>query len=296
MRSPSTSRDDLSDVSDHDLTSLNGLLAAVAAYAGRIARERPAVLEGREPRAVRPDEIEFEAGTELGDFTGTYCGRCGELRRMNLVAEDSRCVRLSPRQIASTRRTLEELGRSEDPLAFAVGGPPPVFSATCVQCKSRISLVVHAGPPVEIIVLGSRGISSPQTPPPVAFYLDQAYRSRSRGAHTAAAAMYRAALEQLLEEQGFPGNTLRDRIQAVIDAEPAWLAHLDEPLMTALRRLGNRAVHGDLAEQAGIDRALVHDAEHLLSDVLDEIYEAPARRAARRERFLASGEGAAAPQ
>ena len=62
--------------------------------------------------------------------------------------------------------------------------------------------------------------------------------------------------------------------------------------MHALRHLGNDAVHGGADPDAlsKHDRELVHNAELLLVDVLDEVYEMPAQRAARRHRVLRSPE------
>jgi Domain of unknown function (DUF4145) len=219
--------------------------------------------------------------------------RCGGARRMRLVARDDRCHRLNPKHIERTRTTLEQLDTERDPLAFAIAIPPPVFSAECLQCRTTLSLVVDAGPPVEVIALGSggTGLATTHTPAAVAFYLDQAYRARTRGAFTAAAAMYRSALEQLLDDRGFEGRSLVERIESAVAARPHWLRDLDDELMHALRSLGNRAVHADKADvpaEGVFDRALVRDIEHLFVDVLHEIYELPAQRDARRERFRAA--------
>jgi hypothetical protein len=278
-------------VPDFDLTTLDGLLGAVAAYDHELLRKQPAVLEGSSARPGAGIDPGPRSGDELGEFTGTYCARCGGSRRMRLVAHDDRCAHVNPRRLEQTRRTLEELNAKHDPLAFAIGVPPPVFTAACLQCQCRMSLVVDAGPPSQVIVFGARarGLATVHTPDGVAFYLDQAYRARTRGAHTAATAMHRAALEQFLHGQGFGSGTLAARIDAAIAADPPWVHQLDEELMHALRALGNRAVHvgaGDLSQQAALDRQLVEDAEHLFIDVLDEVYEMPARRDERRERLL----------
>jgi uncharacterized protein DUF4145 len=277
-------------MADLDVTTIEGLLNAVAAYVQRRQREQP-LLEGSGRGSSGVASVGIEPGDALGEFTGTYCGRCSGSRRMRLVAEDTRCSNLTPSKIASTKKTLEALEQDRDPLQFALSGPPAVFSAICLQCQTRLSLVIDAGPPVEVVVLGARspGLATAHTPQAIAFYLDQAYRSRTRAAHTAATVMYRAALEHLLDDQGFTGKTLQLRIQAAVAAQPSWLGHLDDQLMGAIRRLGNRAVHvngGDFSKQLSLDRELVREIEQVFLEVLDEIYEAPARRAARRQRFV----------
>jgi hypothetical protein len=91
---------------------------------------------------------------------------------------------------------------------------------------------------------------------------------------------------------------LAARIEAAIAKAPPWLRQLDEGLMHALRGLGNQAVHvrgaGDLSQQAVMDRHLVQDAELLFIDVLDEVYEVPARRDERRRRVLDARHGGGA--
>ena len=279
---------------EYDLTTLDGLLAAVAAFHEEQKRRLPPVTlsGGSAPTATGPDDGEL-----VGEFTGTYCTRCGGSRRMRLHARNDRCGNLAPSELEQTRITLEEIAPGKDPLSFSIGVVPPVFSAECLQCRSTIALIVAAGPPAEVIVIGGRsaGLSTPHTPAAVAFYLEQAYRSRTAGAYTAATAMYRAALEQFLRDQGYSSGTLAARIGAAVAAAPSWVQQLDPELMHALRTVGNWAVHlpgGDLASQAKLDQQLAQDAEHLLMDVLDEVYELPARRAERRARMLqARGRG-----
>jgi hypothetical protein len=278
-------------VADFDLTTLDGLLGAVAAYDQELLRKQPATLESGSPRLAAMADFGPRSGDELGEFTGTYCAQCGGLRRMRLVAHDDRCAHLNPRHLEQTRRTLEQIDPDRDPLPFTIGIPAPVFTGECLQCQRRVSLIVDAGPPSEVIVLGVKapGLSTAHTPDGVAFYLDQAYRARISGAHTAATAMYRAALEQFLSDQGFASGTLAARIDAAIGADGPWVRQLDEELMHALRALGNQAIHhgpGDLSQQLAVDRRIMEDAELLFIDLLDEVYEEPARRDERRQRLL----------
>jgi hypothetical protein len=86
------------------------------------------------------------------------------------------------------------------------------------------------------------GLSTPNTPPPVAYYLDQAHRARSVGALSAAAAMYRAALDQILFEQGFTEGTLGPKIGALEKANPRWLANLDPAYLTVIKQIGDGAI------------------------------------------------------
>lgn len=271
-------------VPDLDLTTLDGLLTAVARFHEKQFRECKTADQKRSAR-LRPDR-----DCEVGSFTGTHCTRCGESRRMTLVARDERCRNLNPLNIEQTTTRFKEMEVDRDPVAFTIGSPPPIFTATCAPCRNGVSLIVDCGPPPTVIVLGygASGLATAHTPPAVAYYLDQAFRARSRGAFTAAVVMYRSALEHLLHDQGFRAHRLIDSIEAAIEQQPEWLAALDEHVMQSVRKLGNRAVHtngGDLSQQIIFDEALIADIEWLFGEALDEIYELPARRVARRERL-----------
>src|SRR5215218_1896599 len=126
-------------VPELDLTTVEGLLGAVADFDQRWLKEQGYSEEQKE-RA--PAEAPAD-GVKIGEFNGTYCGRCGGVRRMTLTAASSRCARLNPRHLARTRRMLEQLARPAlHPVALAIGAPPPVLAAECLQCQTTLSLVV----------------------------------------------------------------------------------------------------------------------------------------------------------
>lgn len=281
-----------------DLTSLDGLLAVIAKHEAAWEKKQPATLEsGATGHTVSATPPAWDAG-ELGEFDGTFCTKCGDFRRMRLTAADTRARGLGPRSLRWSRRVIDELAVDRDfqvdidaaTLADSIGTPPPVFTAQCLQCRTTMSLVVDAGPPTEVVVLGAgaQGVATPNAPEIVRFYLDQAYRARSHGAATAAIAMYRSALEAFLDHQQFPGRTLAAQIDGAVKASPPWIEHLDDQLMHALRKLGNAAVHPGECDPPALEaqyRELVPDIEHLFLDVLTEVYEIPAQRAARRARI-----------
>ena len=91
---------------------------------------------------------------------------------------------------------------------------PTLFEMTCVQCQTAYLALVHEGPDGWEVAFFSKergGLSTPNTPSAVSFYLDQAHRSESVGALSAAAAMYRSALEMLLHQEGFTTGMLQKK-------------------------------------------------------------------------------------
>ena len=73
-----------------------------------------------------------------------------------------------------------------------------MFDASPGERGASLALFPHVG----------GGIATPNTPPKVSYFLDQAYKAQGGGAITAAVVMYRAALEQILKNQGFKGDTV----------------------------------------------------------------------------------------
>jgi hypothetical protein len=138
-------------------------------------------------------------------------------------------------------------------------------------------------------------VSTPNTPGAVAYYLDQAERSQAVAALSAAVAMYRAALEQLLFDQGYRDGMLAQKITKLIADEkpPHWLEDLDPAFLTVLKDLGNAAIHpneGDITKQAALDSALMLQLRALFVELLDDVYEQPRRKSTRLAALQAAAE------
>jgi hypothetical protein len=169
-----------------------------------------------------------------------------------------------------------------------------VFTAACVVCDSPSEIVAHpVGERVEVIVLSTEpggGAATPSTPPAVRYYLDQAHRSARAGAHSAAATMYRAALEQLLFALGYKMRNLHPKIEAFeTDAnKPGWLDRLNPAYLHVLKMLGNGAIHpndGDISRQDSLDRELLQGVRESFIEMLRLAYELPRRDAERLQKL-----------
>jgi hypothetical protein len=166
---------------------------------------------------------------------------------------------------------------------------PALFTLLCLQCRKTIVVVVYDGPDGRALVAlpeSHGGLATPQTPPGVAYYLDQAQRSQSIGALSAAVAMYRAALDHLLHEQGYTNGMLGQKIRELAEDgnPPKWYADLDDEYLRVIKDLGNAAIHpndGDVGQQRAFDAALLLAVRELFVELLDDIYEAPKRKANR---------------
>jgi hypothetical protein len=226
----------------------------------------------------------------IGNPDGTYCPSCGGIRRMSLVP----LFRVKrPTVVSSGPRVLRhDLSNPEN--------LPAAFQLSCVQCSAVIIVVAYSGPDgPEVAALPSTygGLATPNTPPSVSYYLDQAERASSVAAHSAAMTMYRSALEQILTSQGYTDRMLGPKLGAIRnDPEPPrWYQDLDPEFLSVIGKLGNAATHDDVAQQAAIDRELLGEVRALFVELLDDIYEQPARRAARLDKLRAASSTSAKP-
>lgn len=212
-----------------------------------------------------------EPGQGMVTRARLHCVQCGDFRRMNLwvlYAHRPEIV-VKPYLISEQNVVLCAL--------------------RCVECNTRYTLVKYPSPAGSALVVLSSvhgGLSSPNAPEAVRYYLDQAHRAESMGAHSAAVAMYRAALEQLLYEQGFQSGMLAAKIVAVEKAKsegsgPRWAVELETDYLAVIKELGNGAIHpndGDITRQAAFDRELVTQLELTFAGLLFLVYEAPIAR------------------
>jgi hypothetical protein len=203
-----------------------------------------------------------------------FCPKCGAARRCDAIP-----VSFHPQffiSSSSEKIQFEEL--------------PCLFKATCLQCGSETLLLLYNGPEeVELAVLHNTysGCVTPNSPKEVKYYIDQAYRSRSVGAVSAAMAMYRSALEWMLYDQGFTSGMLGQKInelQTKIQNQtaPKWAMEIDTDFLKAIKNIGNGAMHtngGDITKQNNIDKDLLELVDIVFSELLDKIYEQPLRSA-----------------
>ncbi len=172
---------------------------------------------------------------------------------------------------------------------------PSLFRLECCECQCEVTALVYRGPEgASLAVLPSTfgGLSTLNTPEGVRFYLDQAHRAQSVGAYSAAVAMYRAALEHLLFEQGFKKRNLAPKISeletAITKADnstPKWAKDMDTRFLTLIKDLGNAAIHpnhGNVEKQATLHSGLLTSFQATFIELLDVVYEAEERQNKRR--------------
>jgi len=176
---------------------------------------------------------------------------------------------------------------------------PSFWICICNQCKTYHYLVIfpNENKPKAVLLSDSlSGISTPNTPPPVMYYLDQAFKAKMIGANSACIAMYRSALEQLLFEQGYINGMLNNQIIELTSDKKAgkgkdWTKNIDDDLFDYIKELGNGAIHpngGDITKQQTLDDNLINNIDELFSEFLEIIYEKPIKDKKRKDLLLSS--------
>jgi len=214
----------------------------------------------------------FSRRTILGEM---YCPVCAGNRGMTGVALYSPALLL-----------FNSTSPPPDSNEFWKQLPPSLFRLICVQCDSDFTVVIYEsveGRAMAVFSPHAAGASTPHTPKPVAYYLDQANRAQSVGANSAAVAMYRGALDQLLFDQGFKNGMLGKKLEQLEKATadgtaPKWVMELDTEYLSALNQLGSGSIQlndGDIAKQQELDNELLIRMREAFQGLLFHVYEVP---------------------
>lgn len=238
---------------------------------------------------------EYDLSTLVG-FTAAY--RTGKLARAIHcpACAASRRVHIAPVVDPTPRGGFPSLTSTP---AGPIYDPPLVATLSCLECQSTALAVVFEspdGPDLAVLWSVGGGLSSPHTPDGVRYYLDQAARSESVGARSAAVVMYRAALEHLLLDQGYEDRMVGPKLKH-LDADIAagkakpWAKALAPAFMAVFAKLGNASIHADdkdVSRQGTIDAELLADLHVAMAELLELVYERPRKEAERLARLQAA--------
>lgn len=213
-----------------------------------------------------------------------YCPVCTKDRsvKIDILMHSGPLTRLSRTKRGTTSQSIDtkEWG-------------PSLFVFTCQQCLLKLNCLVFdefhrtaAGGTecsTKLVVFPSKagGLSTPHTPAEVKHFVDEAYKCQSVEAHGAAIEMYRAALEQLLHEEGYVDGLLNSKIVALEADRSAgtakpWALDLDVEMLHILRKLGNQIAHPkDAAALEAFDSETIIGVQEVFQFLLADIYERP---------------------
>ncbi len=226
-----------------------------------------------------------------------HCQKCGDLRKMKITKlfpeiDNNEIVQLGINHLSKDRENYPEnfLKSVNNKIT------PSLWRYLCLQCNSTFTGLIYNGPSGQDLTVFSTnngGLTTPNTPKSVAYYLDQAYRAESVRATSAAMAMYRAALEHILFDQGYIDGMLGNKLSALEKSiaegnAPKWAMELETDYLRYIKDLGNGAIHandGRIEQQQAIDSELLVRVNEVFRMLLFVIYEIEIKKQSMLESF-----------
>ncbi|MBX9950213.1 MAG: hypothetical protein K2Y39_13680 [Candidatus Obscuribacterales bacterium] len=170
---------------------------------------------------------------------------------------------------------------------------PALVRLSCVNCQNIFYGLIYKtekAPALVIVSVRGGGIATPNTSALVAYYLEQAYKAQAATAFSAALAMYRAALDQILEDKGYDGS-LPAKLTKLADEQknntmPPWAKRLNSEILTVLKDICNRHVHpSELAVLQALDAEFMSKIQRIFSGLLSAAYEQETRQTAAKAKL-----------
>lgn len=207
----------------------------------------------------------------------TECGWCGRLAHMPAA---SGLFYVPPRdgaeqlyQAAYQCPNCRKLNLATGPCVSSNGMDQSVSSADQYTWSKGIDWMPQLG--------DSRAF--PDVPPQIASAATEATLCMSIGAYRAVGALARAVIEATAKHKKAEGRDLYARIEALAAADH--IRSHTKAQAHEVRHFGNEMAHGDFAEEVAADEAA--EIIELMSEILAEVYQSPARLARRKEARLA---------
>lgn len=234
----------------------------------------------------KPDIVDPANGTTKG-MGQIYCPVCNDYRKVDFKPE------YSPLK----RQMMAGMGINIKP-DIQKKIVPSLFIYTCPQCNTDFTAVIYKSSnksALAIIPSSTSRKGDKNVPVAVAYYLDQAYKAHAIGANSAAVAMFRGALEQIMFEQGYQKGMLGGKIEALkkdvnSGTAPKWAMDLDIEYLKVLKELGDGSIHpnnGDIKKQKAIDTSLITNVKEVFQQLLALVYEIPTSKGKQLSRLQA---------
>lgn len=223
-----------------------------------------------------------------------YCNKCRDTRRMQFYIWKYKDHSIGQLNTTVIGRKIYKSDLSMDQVHESVF--PSLWISHCLQCRSITQIIIYKTDDLEKIAIfqdGYGGISTENTPNSVKYYIDEACKSKSIGAFSASVAMYRAALEQILTDQGYDEKTLHKKIVSLEndlkkDSKNSRLLKMDVELLRVLKNIGNKSIHPnskDRDKSNVLDMQLVNEIEVIFVEIMEYLYETPLKEASRKEKL-----------
>lgn len=259
-----------------ELNELIGALISVKVEDSRLARLRVGL----------PDDAFGNVGT-------MYCPRCSDYSGMKL--ERLHFERTVGQEIVKDLTREDTIGMVPRPKLPGYSDPS-LLRLDCVNCRNVFYGMIYkaeTGPTVVFFSIRGGGVATPNTPDLVKYYLEQAYKAQAATAYSAALAMYRAAMEQLLEHKGFEGRLSAKLAKLTKEIQdgvaPTWAKRLNTQTLSVIKDICNSHVHAsELTNLLGLDAPFMSKIQRTFSTLLSIAYEQETRQAVAKAKLDAA--------
>lgn len=166
---------------------------------------------------------------------------------------------------------------------------PIIYRVKCMECNSINYLIIIGGSQNtgtiifngnEIIINEAcEGTFNKYIPNSITYYLKEASKCKYAKAYTAAIVMYRTTLENILYENGYKENSLKQSIDKLEKDKkngesPIWSFYIDETILNIIRKVGNLAAHSNCVEVLCKENIeLIMCLDDIIKYMLEKIYD-----------------------
>jgi hypothetical protein len=220
--------------------------------------------------------VVVSAGTHrLVRMASTNCGYCGRLAHMEAASG----LHLLPSGMGSVRQAAYKCPNCFR-LNLATEWIAGRATDTAVLAPAQADRIMWTKPSWMPRYKEVR--SFPDVPEHIAEAAAEATLCLSVGAYRAVGSLARAVIEATAKDKGAKGKSLADRIDALHEADH--LRKHTQGQAHEVRYFGNDMAHGDFVQPTTKEEA--EEVIELMAEILDEVYQSPARLEKRRSARL----------
>ncbi|WP_260639823.1 DUF4145 domain-containing protein [Streptomyces angustmyceticus] len=207
--------------------------------------------------------------------TSTTCGWCGRLANMALHGDFTVTVSAALKSGGAVRKTEHEARRCDHCGGLSIlrrSGNARDVNSSLYYVESEAWFPQHV-----------EGRDFGDVPEPIASVASEACRCASIGAYRGAVALARAVVEATAKAKGITVNGIASKINE-LHARGLIREHVKDAAHE-VRFGGNEIAHGDLAQES-LDKDEAEEILLLMSEILQEVFQSPARVQRQRQKRL----------
>lgn len=233
----------------------------------------------------------YTSDSDYGNLGSIYCPKCAQESVVHVTLTSFHGTVGQP--ILSKRAGVFIAGKQtgiydhpENPT------DPSLFTYRCVNCNTEFyALLYGTEQSLKLAIISSYlgGLSSPATPAEVRYFVDQAYRAQMASAYSAAMTMYRTALDQILEDQGYGGKLPSKITQLENDVNSGsgkeWARNVVPEILKTIKEIADSESHSNDSPSSVLHAEFMQAVQKTFIYLLADIYENKSKRELAKNRL-----------